>query len=89
MNFYSILCCMQTLVRPRGRVLDYRTSLTGISASDLEAGCMSRKEACRALRKLIVPGSTVLVGHSLYHDLASLKLDYQPVIDTSFVFSYE
>jgi hypothetical protein len=30
---------------------------------------------------------TILVGHSLHHDLAALRLDYQPVIDTALLFS--
>ena len=34
-------------------------------------------------------GMVVLVGHALYHDLKAMKLDYWPVIDTSFIYSYE
>ena len=34
-------------------------------------------------------GRVVLVGHALHHDLRALRLDYQPVIDTSLLFSYQ
>ena len=31
----------------------------------------------------------VLVGHALHHDLKAMRMDYWPVIDTSFIYSYE
>lgn len=31
----------------------------------------------------------VLVGHALHHDLRALRLDYQPVIDTSLLLPYK
>lgn len=48
---------------------------------------MVRKLLLRGWRKHKVP--TVLVGHALHHDLIALKLDHQPVIDTSLIFSYQ
>jgi len=29
------------------------------------------------------------VGHALHHDLRALKIDYQPVIDTSLLLAYK
>ncbi|KAG1662568.1 hypothetical protein FOA52_003947 [Chlamydomonas sp. UWO 241] len=29
----------KALVKPRGTVIDYRTSITGLSAEDMEVGC--------------------------------------------------
>jgi hypothetical protein len=37
----------------------------------------------------LLSGNVVLVGHSLDNDLKSLQLDFQPVIDTSFLFRYK
>lgn len=34
-------------------------------------------------------GNAVLVGHALHHDLRALRLDYQPVIDTSLLLGYK
>eukprot|EP01043_Picozoa_sp_COSAG02_P025170 COSAG02_NODE_1404_length_12808_cov_64.813282_7_plen_215_part_00 len=34
-------------------------------------------------------GMVVLVGHALHHDLKAMHMDYWPVIDTSFIYSYE
>lgn len=30
----------------------------------------------------------MLVGHAVHHDLRALRLDYQPVIDTSLLLAY-
>ena len=47
-----------------------------------------RKDAQAALLKALAAANVVLVGHALNHDLNALRLDYQPVIDTSMLFSY-
>lgn len=52
----------------------------------LELRCADAQRAVAAL--LAVPGA-VLVGHALHHDLHALRIDFQPVIDTSFLFSYK
>lgn len=79
---------MQELVLPSDPVTDYRTDLTGISASDLEGVSLTRKAAAKRLAKLLTP-STVLVGHGLHHDLQALKLDHPWVIDTSMIFKFK
>lgn len=52
----------------------------------LELRCADAQRAVAAL--LAVPGA-VLVGHALHHDLHALRIDFQPIIDTSFLFSYK
>jgi RNA exonuclease 1 len=79
---------VQELVLPSDPVTDYRTQLTGISASDLEGVSLTRKAAAKRLAKLLTP-STVLVGHGLHHDLQALKLDHPWVIDTSMIFEFK
>lgn len=87
----SCFCCLlplaplQELVLPSSPVLDYRTELTGITASDLAGVTLSRKAATKRLAQLLTP-NTVLVGHGLHHDLQALRLDHPWVIDTSMIF---
>jgi RNA exonuclease 1 len=67
-------------------VLEYKSDLTGVTAADLEGVSLTRKGAAKRIAALLTP-NTVLVGHSLHYDLASLKLDHTLVIDTSMIFS--
>ncbi len=46
-----------------------------------------RRDAQLALRELLKE-NVILVGHALHHDLLALRIDYQPVIDTSLLISY-
>lgn len=77
-----------TLVKPKAKVIDYRTELTGIGEEDMVNVKVSRAEASRRVRKYLQEG-TVLIGHSLNHDLQALRIDYRPVIDTSLIYQYE
>lgn len=79
---------IQELVLPSAPVLDYRTELTGIQASDLQGVTLTRKAAAKRISKLLTP-HTVLVGHGLHHDLAALQLDHPWVIDTSIIFTFK
>ncbi|GIL50848.1 hypothetical protein Vafri_6967 [Volvox africanus] len=83
----------RNIVRPEGQIQDLRTALTGVTEADLVNIKVTAKDAQRAVCKLLEgDGSNgrpvVLVGHALYHDLMALRLDHQPVIDTSLIFSY-
>ena len=84
---------IDSMVLPEGEVTDYKTSVTGITAADLEGVTLSRAGAQRdLLAKMGSPGTTVLVGHSLPHDLRALRMAcdrHVPVIDTSVLFRYE
>lgn len=46
-----------------------------------------RRDAQLAVRELL-KDNVILVGHALHHDLLALRIDYQPVIDTSLLISY-
>ena len=49
---------------------------------------LRRKDAQHAVAQLLQGANAVLAGHALHHDLLALRLDYQPVVDTSLLFSY-
>lgn len=78
------------MVMPEGHVKDFRTAITGHTAADLE-GLTYTREAAREdlLQHLQTSDRVVLVGHALHHDLKALRLDYQPVIDTSLLLPYK
>ncbi|KAF5829453.1 hypothetical protein DUNSADRAFT_16064 [Dunaliella salina] len=83
------------LVRPRGNIVNLRTELTGITTEDLDTKpTVSRTQARKRVKALLLESwrahkqPTILVGHALHHDLLALRLDHQPVIDTSLIFSY-
>lgn len=78
---------LDMLVKPTKPVADYMAHITGISEADLEGVTCHLPDAQRAVLDLLTP-CTILVGHSLYHDLKALKIDHQRVIDTAFIFQY-
>ncbi|CAM6032761.1 unnamed protein product [Sphagnum compactum] len=73
------------LVLPNKKVVDYLTHITGVKAEDLEGVSLTQEAVQRMVKKILSPG-TILVGHSLDHDLSVLKIDHQRVIDTAFIF---
>lgn len=77
-----------TLVKPKAKIIDYRSELTGITEEEMKEVKVSRAEASRRVRSFLKEGA-VLIGHSLNHDLQALRIDYRPVIDTSLIFRYE
>ena len=76
---------LKTLVKPPGNIVDMRTEITGLKAENVLAAPTTLSDVQDRLVELCKPG-TVLVGHSLMHDLKSLKIDHQPVIDTGMLF---
>ena len=67
--------------------MDLRTAITGVTLSNLKGVTLRRAGAAARLAALLGP-DVVLVGHSLNADLAALKIDHAPVIDTALLFSY-
>ncbi|PQQ15175.1 small RNA degrading nuclease 3 [Prunus yedoensis var. nudiflora] len=78
---------LDELVNPRKKVADYRTEITGVSASDLDRVICTLADIQKRLKKLL-SGETILVGHSLCNDLQALKIDHARVIDTAYIFKY-
>ncbi|XP_024530721.1 small RNA degrading nuclease 1 [Selaginella moellendorffii] len=74
------------LVKPSRPIVDYRTPVHGITAQDLNrAAYCTQKDAQDKLVELLTPG-TILVGHTLSHDLEILKISYPRVIDVGLLF---
>ena len=57
----------------------------------LRATCspwVTSRQACSTHQLCCAGARAVLVGHAVHHDLRALRLDYQPVIDTSLLLAY-
>ncbi|XP_031096299.1 small RNA degrading nuclease 1-like [Ipomoea triloba] len=78
---------LDEFVKPSKAIVDYRTDITGITATDLDGVTCSLADVQRSLKKLLSHGK-ILVGHSLYNDLRALQIDHPRVIDTAYVFKY-
>eukprot|EP00252_Welwitschia_mirabilis_P006215 TRINITY_DN17016_c0_g1_i1.p1 TRINITY_DN17016_c0_g1~~TRINITY_DN17016_c0_g1_i1.p1 ORF type:complete len:502 (-),score=92.44 TRINITY_DN17016_c0_g1_i1:196-1701(-) len=81
----NLATVLNTLVKPSKPVVDYLTHITGIKAADLEDVECTLKDVQEKLKKLLTP-NTIVVGHSLYHDLKVLQVDHARVIDTALIF---
>ncbi|CAN6680062.1 unnamed protein product [Malus baccata var. baccata] len=78
---------LNEFVNPCKEVTDYRSEITGVSASDLDGITCTLKDIQKLLKKLLSDG-TILVGHSLCNDLQALKLEHARVIDTAYIYRY-
>ncbi|ORD94709.1 REXO1 [Enterospora canceri] len=71
-------------VIPNGNVVDYRTKWSGITETDLKDGIGFKLAQSKVLQ--IVGSNTILVGHSLEHDLKVLCIKHGRIIDTAYQF---
>lgn len=72
-------------VYPSSYILDSRESITGINESMLKEKGISFKE-CQIKFASLLHANTVIIGHSLDHDLAAIKVRHPHVLDTGFLF---
>ncbi|KAL0053990.1 hypothetical protein WJX82_002016 [Trebouxia sp. C0006] len=79
---------LKMLVKPAGKVLNYRTEVTGATDATMQGVTYTKRDAQEAMQKLL-QGKVVLVGHALHHDLHALQLDPTAVIDTALLCSYK
>jgi len=75
-------------VLPKGRVLDYNTKFSGITADSLQNCKKTFNQVQNDLVKLI-SSKSILIGHSLESDLIALRLLHSNVVDTSVVFPHK
>lgn len=78
---------LDSLVLPRGQVLDYRTEFSGVSAATLQSVTTTFAQIQLALLRIITQ-ETLLIGHSLDSDLRALHLYHRNCIDTAILFPH-
>eukprot|EP00947_MAST-08B_sp_MAST-8B-sp1_P001577 g1577.t1 len=73
---------LDELVRPSGRIVDYRTPYSGITPAMMETTSTTLAEVRARLVRLI-HADAILVGHSLENDLHATKIIHRRVVDTA------
>lgn len=70
---------------PGSRMLDPKTDIHGIT---LEMIAQSKISVAKAQKQLLkyINADTIIVGHSVHGDLASLRFDHRRVIDTAMIY---
>ncbi|CAB3382114.1 Hypothetical predicted protein [Cloeon dipterum] len=72
----------ESLVKPEGFIIDYKTEFSGITKEIMENGpCKSLKEVQNDLLKFIKE-DTILMGYGINDELTSLKLHHDMLINT-------
>lgn len=69
------------LVVPLNPIIDYLTPFSGITKEMMDTCSMTLETAREQLRNLI-PAQTILIGHSIEHDLRCIGFHHDRVIDT-------
>ena len=81
------------LVAPTERVADWRTRWSGVTKAGMEAARQAGLAleggwaAARAALSALADADTVLVGHSLNHDLRALRIAHARVVDSSVLYA--
>jgi RNA exonuclease 1 len=81
----GLRCVYDKLVRPDNPVLDYKTRFSGVTEDTLREVSTSLADV-QADLALLLPPTSILIGHSLENDLHALKMVHLLVIDTSCLF---
>ncbi|KAM9330671.1 RNA exonuclease 1 homolog [Gastrophryne carolinensis] len=84
---HSLKVIYDTFVKPDNEIIDYNTSLSGVTEENLKYITTSIRDVQAILLNLFSADS-ILIGHSLENDLAAVKLIHDTVIDTSMVFPH-
>ncbi|KAI6756143.1 hypothetical protein HG530_011879 [Fusarium avenaceum] len=91
-DFFSGEILLNSLVKPRQPIIDWRTQIHGIGPTKMSVA-VARKEALdgweTAREELfnLVNTDTVIVGQSLHHDLKVLRVAHAQVLDTAILTS--
>ncbi|KAK6544552.1 3'-5' exonuclease [Orbilia ellipsospora] len=79
---YNGHCVLDTFVKPKERVTDWRTWVSGVSSKDM-AKAITLEEAQRKVHEII--DGKILIGHAIHHDLDAMFLSHpkRDIRDTS------
>ena len=72
--------CLESLVKPSARIMDYKTQYSGMTPEKLERATATLKDVQKSLLGL-VSADDVLVGHSIDNDLRALHLEHRKVTE--------
>lgn len=70
---YNGHCVLDTFVKPKERVTDWRTWVSGVSAKDM-AKAITLEEAQKKVHEII--NGKILIGHAIHNDLDALFLSH-------------
>eukprot|EP00586_Coscinodiscus_wailesii_P006489 CAMPEP_0172488868 /NCGR_PEP_ID=MMETSP1066-20121228/18570_1 /TAXON_ID=671091 /ORGANISM="Coscinodiscus wailesii, Strain CCMP2513" /LENGTH=1118 /DNA_ID=CAMNT_0013256349 /DNA_START=107 /DNA_END=3463 /DNA_ORIENTATION=+ len=76
---------LDTLVKPPHPVVDYRSHITDITEAALRDVAFTMEHA-QAFMKHLCSEETVIIGHSVSGDLASLFMEHTCVVDTAMLY---
>lgn len=74
-------------VKPKNKIVDYKTRYSGIRESDLAAVTKTQADVIEQLKE-IIHRDTILVGHCLYGDFKALGIRHDNIIDTVLLYPH-
>ncbi|KAF4993767.1 hypothetical protein FGRMN_6241 [Fusarium graminum] len=91
-DLFSGQVLMDTFVRPREQIVDWRTNIHDIRPSTLSIAAVQGKvldgwETARQELFQHINTDTVMIGHSIQNDLKALRLSHATVVDTAILTS--
>jgi len=75
---------IDTLVKPKWPVIDYRTWVNGIEANHLD-NVQFTIEHAQAFMKALCSQETVIIGHAVHNDLEALNFEHYCVVDSAMI----
>lgn len=91
-DFFTGEVLINNLVKPTQQVKDWRTKVSGVSPALMKSACAAGEvirgwEAARQQLWEFMDVHTVLIGHSLQHDLKALGMLHYNIVDSSILIS--
>ena len=77
---------IDTLVKPKWPVVDYRSRINGIKEEDLDNVQFTLSHA-QAFMMALCSEETVIIGHAVNNDVAALKMEHHCYVDSALLFT--